>query len=78
MMMMVMMITMMIMTMMTMMMLTMTMTMTTMTLIMTPQCNVPECYNDRGDCDTGATGCKPDCHPDWIGDGYCDEARKHA
>ena len=58
----------------------MTMTMITMMMIMTmtpPQCNVAKCYNDRGDCDTGATGCKADCHPDWIGDGYCDEANMH-
>jgi len=39
-----------------------------------PQCNTSACFWDRHDCAEGATGCRADCHADWIGDGYCNEA----
>ena len=40
-----------------------------------PQCNNSACFWDRRDCEKDRSGCKADCHPDWIGVGYCDEAR---
>lgn len=43
-----------------------------------PQCNVEECFLDRGDCHCDGPdctdGCPAECDPSWIGDRYCDEA----